>query len=153
MFLFLNGLKALEKGEFKRILDEVAVIINSASYERVLYALNIASVSAALGKKTYVLFTYGALIRLIKGRTDEIGEETEAWIRESIKAGLKKGSISKISEALKDLKKFGGKLYACVSAMAFHNVTKDELIEEVDEVIGIAAFLETIKEASITFYI
>ncbi len=37
--------------------------------------------------------------------------------------------------------------------MAFHNVTKNELIDEVDEVIGIAAFLETLKNASITLYV
>ncbi len=32
-------------------MSEVAIIINSASYDKVSYALNIASVSAALGKK------------------------------------------------------------------------------------------------------
>jgi peroxiredoxin family protein len=52
------------------------------------------------------------------------------------------------------LKRFGGKIYACPAAMAFHSVTKDELIDEVDKVCGIATFLEeSAGDASLTLYI
>lgn len=135
-------------------MEKVALIINSASYDRVEHALTIATMSATLGKETHVLFTHSGLIRLKKGFTDKIGEETEAWKREAIKAGIKKGSMRKISELLTELKRFGGKIYACPAAMAFHSVTKDELIEEVDKVCGIATFLEeSAKDASLTLYI
>jgi peroxiredoxin family protein len=133
--------------------EKVAIIVNSASYDRVAYALTIALVSASMGKEVHVLFTYNAINRLRKGNVDQVGEETDKSIREAIKTGLKKGSIGKISDILRDLKRFGGKVYACVAAMAFHNLTKDELIENVDHVIGIAAFLEIVEGASITLYI
>ena len=133
--------------------EKVALIINSASYDRVSYALTIAGMSAALGKEVHVLFTYGALCRLIKGRTDEVGDETDPWIREVVKVRLRKGSIQKVSEMLENLKKFGGKIHACVAAMAFHNVTRDELVGEVDQVTGIAAFLEVTKGASMMLYV
>ena len=133
--------------------EKVALIINSASYDRVTYALMIAGMSAALGKEVHVLFTYRALCRLIKGRTDEVGDETDPWIKEAVRVGLSKGSIQKISETLENLKKFGGKIHACVAAMAFHNVTKDELIDEVDQVTGIVTFLEVTKGASMMLYV
>jgi len=38
----------------------------SASYNRVAHALTIALTSIALGKEVHVLFTYGALIRLVR---------------------------------------------------------------------------------------
>ncbi|WP_309493682.1 DsrE/DsrF/DrsH-like family protein [Candidatus Hecatella orcuttiae] len=133
--------------------EKVALIVNSASYDRVSYALTIAVMSAALGREVLVLFTYGALRRLKKGSTDEVGGETEVTVRETVKQGLQKGSLQKISALLKDLKRFGGKVYACVSAMAFHNLTREELIEEVDQVSGIAAFLEAAKDASIMLYV
>jgi peroxiredoxin family protein len=133
--------------------EKVAIIINSASYDRVAYALSIASTSAALGKEVHVLFTYGAINRLVKGKADEIGDETSAWIRKTIVEGSKKGSIPKISEMLNNLNKFGGKVYACVAGMALHNIVKDELTEQVEEVTGIAAFLEKVEGASTMLYV
>jgi len=132
---------------------KVAIIINSASYDRVAYALTIASTSAAVGKEVHVLFTYGAISRLLKGKADEIGEETDTWIREHVTLGSLTGAIPKISELLSNLKRFGGKVYTCVSAMALHNIMKNELTEEVDEVTSITAFLEKVEGASVMFYV
>ncbi len=133
--------------------EKVALIMNSASYDRVAYGLAIAVALATLGNEVHILFTYGAVTRLVKGRTDRVEEETDAWIRQGVKVGLVAGSIQKISDLLKDLRKFGGKIYACVSAMAFHDIRKDELIDEVDHVTGITAFLGMTKGATTVLYI
>lgn len=133
--------------------EKVAIVINSASYERVEYALTVALSSAAVGKEVYILFTYGAVIRLKRGDTDKVGEETSEWMKEPIRIGLKRGSIQKVSELLKNLKRLGARIYACVAAMALHNLTKDELVEEVDEVTGIASFLESVEEATGIIYV
>ncbi|MEM4298365.1 MAG: DsrE family protein [Nitrososphaerota archaeon] len=132
---------------------KVGLIINSPSYDRVSYGLTIAGMYAALGKEVHVIFTYGAIERLIKGRTDLLGDETDAWIRETVRAGLKKGSVERLSDRLKSLKKLGGRLYACISAMATHSITKDDLIDEVDKVMGIAAFLELVGDSPILLYV
>jgi len=133
--------------------EKVGIIINSASYDRVAYALTIASTSAAVGKEVHVLFTYGAVQRLMKGKANEIGEETGAWIREHVTLGTLTGAIPKISELLNNLIKFGGKVYACVSAMALHNIMKEELVEEVDEVTSITSFLEKLEDTSTLLYV
>ncbi len=135
------------------MVGKVAVIINSASYDRVAYALTIASTTAAVGREAHVLFTYGAILRLVKGKADEVKEETNAWIREAVTLGIVTGAIPKISELLRNLKEFGGKVYACVSAMALHNITETELTEEVDEVTGITTFLDKVEGASSTLYV
>ncbi len=132
---------------------KIAIIINSASYDRVAYALTIASTSAAVGKEVHVLFTYGAILRLKRGKADEIGEETDVWIREHVTLGSLTGAIPKISELINNLNKFGGKVYSCVSAMALHNIMKDDLTEEVNEVTSITAFLEKIEGASMILYV
>lgn len=130
--------------------EKIALVINTASYERVSFGLGIASAAAALGKEVHVLFGYGGLVRLRKGFEDEIGEETEAWIREQIKAGIKKGN-TRISESLKILHKLKGKVYACPAAMALHNLTKEELIDEA-EVRGVVEFLrDDAKDAEIIY--
>lgn len=133
--------------------SKVAVIVNSPSYDRVVYALTLALLNASLGREVHILFTYGAITRLRKKGADQVGEETEAWIRETVRKGVAKGTLPRISELLRDLKRFGGRIYACVSAMALHNLTRDELVEEVDQVTGLMAFLEMVEGAAVTLYI
>jgi len=131
--------------------EKVALIVNSGSFERVSFALTVAAMYAALGREVYTLFTYGALFRLIKGRTDEVGEETSPTLRQKIKEGLEKGTIRSISDGINELKRFGGRIYACVAAMSFYDVIRDELIDEVDGVMGIAAFLEATRGAQLLY--
>lgn len=119
----------------------LAFIINTASYERVAFALAAANAGAALGKKVGLFFGYGGLIRLKKAHIDDVGEETDAWIRGLIKSGLDKGAVGRISDALETLRKLGGIIYACPAAMALHNLIKEELIEEVSEVCSLSEFL------------
>lgn len=136
----------------KKKTRKKAIIINSASYERVAFALNLATASSALGEKVYVLFSYGGILRLRKGREDEIGKETNAWVRKEIFKGKKKNGLPKISEHLKLLRSLGGKIYACPAAMALHNLTKDELTDYVDDVRGLASFLtEEAKDAMLIY--
>jgi len=130
--------------------EKVAIVINTASYERVSFGLGIASSEAALGKEVHVLFGYGGLVRLKKGFEDKVGEETEAWLREQINAGLRKGN-TKISESLKILPELRGRVYACPAAMALHNLTREELIDEA-EVRGVVEFLrDDAKDAEIIY--
>jgi peroxiredoxin family protein len=130
---------------------KVAIIINNSSFDRVSYALTVASTSAAHFKEVHVLFTYGAVLRLIKDRADDIGEETDAWIRKEIKLGLEKGHMKKISEMINYLKGFGGKIYACSAAIAFHKIALNTLVEAVDEIIGISSFLERTDGAAMLY--
>jgi peroxiredoxin family protein len=131
--------------------EKIALVINTASYERVSFGLGIASSEAALGKEVKVLFGYGGLVRLRKGFEDEVGEETEAWLREALKTGIMKGN-TRISESLKILHKLKGKVYACPAAMALHNLTKEELIDEA-EVRGVVEFLRDDAKGATIIYV
>jgi peroxiredoxin family protein len=130
--------------------SKVSIILNTAAYDRVSYALSIANVSAANLKDVAVLFTYGAVLRLREDEADEIGEETAAWIRPSVQAGVEHGTIPRISEMLDFAKGFGVTLYACSAAVAFHHLDPDAL-PLVDEVIGIARFLEEAEGGPILY--
>lgn len=130
---------------------KIALIVNAASYDRVVYALTVAAMSAARFNEVSLLFTYGAVLRLKQGQSDNVGAETPQWIREDVISGIEKGSMKPISEMIALLKGFGGKLYACSAALVFHNLTRDELLEDVDDVIGIATFLEYVEGATVLY--
>ena len=129
----------------------LALIINNAAYDRVAYALSIAAVSAAQFTHVHVLFTYGAIIRLTKDQTDNIGNETESWLRPQLQKGREAKAIPLISEVISHLKGFGGKIYACTAAMALHEITSEDLISEVDETLGIASFLQRTGSADVVY--
>ncbi len=132
---------------------KVAIILHSGSYDRVSYAISIASTALALGMDAHMLFTYGGLKRLAKNHIDNLGEETSEDIRQIVARGLALGHIESISTLLKDAKRMGLKVYACVAAMAALNIARGELVDEVDRSIGLATFLELARDASITLYI
>ena len=132
--------------------DKVTMIIISGEYQRVSYAISIAKVAAALDMEVHMLFTYKGLERLIKGRSDELGNVTDANFLKKIKDALEKDKISKLSEDLVDANKIGVRIYACVTAMSIMNVKDEELIKEVNQVMGLSQFLE-LSRGSITYYV
>lgn len=130
---------------------KLALVLNTASYDRVAFSLSLAIAAAAVGKEVGVLFGYGGLVRLRKGSTDHLGAETDAWARPQIKKGIERGSVGRISESLETLAKLGGKIYACPAAMALHNISKAELIDEADSVCSVAEFLNRYSDRGTTF--
>ena len=54
---------------------------------------------------------------------------------------------------MNDLKGFGGKIYACSTAIPFHNIEINDLGETVDEVTGKLSFLERTEDAIMHIHI
>lgn len=131
----------------------IAIILHSGSYDRVSYALSIATVGLAIGMEAHILLTYGGLRRFVKGHLEDIEEETDSQLRGFISKGLASGGIQSIEHQLEDARKLGLKLYACANAMASLNIARNELMEEVDEVIGLVTFMKFARAATINWYI
>jgi peroxiredoxin family protein len=98
-----------------------------------------------------ILFTYGALKRLIKGRTDRLFDDLD--IDQDVRAGVEAGRIKPISEVLKDAKESGLQVYACSAAMAAYGVRQEDLIEEVDGVASLFTVIDQAREGAVTLYI
>ena len=131
----------------------VSIILHSGAYDRASYALSIAVVALASGMEVNMLLTFEGLRRFTKGRLLEIGEGTSTILRESIERGLHSGGIQSLQEQLDGAKKLGLKIYACPNAMAVLNIGVDELLPEVDSIMGLAAFLPIASAADINWYI
>lgn len=131
------------------------IFLHSGSYDRVFQAMSIANVVLATGGEVHIFFSYGALRRLVKGRTDDAVVEGEpAFFREEIEKNLARGTIEPISEMIAMAKRFGRfRIYACTGSMATLNIARDELIEAVDQSMGLVSFLQLVKEADQALYI
>jgi peroxiredoxin family protein len=130
----------------------LCIFLHSGSYDRVYQAISITNVALAMGGEVHIFFSYGALKRLVKGRTDEL--QAEEPFRAEMEKNIKRGTIDSISEMLTTAKRFGRvKLYACTASMAVLNIARDELVDLVDCSMGLVSFLELVKGAQHALYI
>ncbi len=139
--------------ETGRETQRAAIILHGQGYDRVSYALSLASVALAMGMEVHLLATWGGLLRFRRGRLEDLGEETGAESREGLRRGLATGGIRPLGAQLAEAKTLGLRLYACPSAMANLNIARNELAPEVDQVMGLASFLELARGAAMHWYI
>ncbi|MBI5096105.1 MAG: DsrE/DsrF/DrsH-like family protein [Nitrospirae bacterium] len=133
--------------------ERVTIILHSGSFDRVSYALSLAGVSLAMEMEVHMLLTYGGLGRFVKGHLEDLGEETDTEIKHLIARGLASGGIQSLSYQLSNARELGLKLYACANAMGNMNIIRQDLMEAVDEVMGLATFLAIARTANINWYI
>ncbi len=137
----------MDKGK-KRL----AIIFHSGSFDRLYNGLTIALTALSIGRNVKLLFTYWSLEYLRRDNSSMIYLNNEAKKYKSIiEKNMEKGHIETIPELFTLTKKLEGKIYVCVSSMALLKITRDELIDEVDESIGIPKFLMDTEEDQLLF--
>lgn len=133
--------------------ERATIILHSGSYDRVSYALSLANIALASEMEVHILLTYGGLRRFTRGHVEDLGEETSPQFRDVVARRLRSKGIESISGLLANARTLGLRLYACPNAMAALNIAHSELAPEVDEVMGLAAFLSFARGASANWYI
>lgn len=131
---------------------ELAIIFHSGSFDRVYHGFSIALSALALGRDVKFFFTYWTLEYLkIKGpATFNLDKEGEAHTH-ILEDNIRKGHMHRISEIITEAKVMGAKLYVCTSSMGLLNISRDELIDQVDMSMGITTFLTETSNAQILF--
>lgn len=129
-----------------------AIIIHSSGFDRVSYALDIANVALFTGTDMETLFTWGGLNRLVKGQMDE-PKASEEELQEHIKWGLERGGMESLFSRYENARKLGLNIYACSGAMSVLAISRDDLIDDIDGVTGLATFISKSIDADLSFYI
>ena len=69
------------------------------------------------------------------------------------KNGIASRGVTPIETKLVEAKNMGLKLHACPNAMLNMNITREDLVEEVDDLMGLVAFVSLARTAKINWYI
>ncbi len=133
--------------------ERLTIILHSGSYDRAAYALTIALVALNSNIEVHMLLTFEGLKRFTRGHLTSIGNETSTAIKADIMRGLEYGIIPTLDNQLTDAKKLGLKLYACPNAIASLNIPQGDLLPEIDNVMGLTAFLNLVRGAVANWYI
>jgi len=120
-----------------------AFIIKDGHFENILYALNFASIMAVTKKKVRILFVGWAASKLIKGNLEKIDLPSSLFDQKnSFIEQLKKHKSHNLEELLKLVKSSGDvKIFVCTLAASIWNVNKENMIPEVDGIIGSPNFI------------
>ncbi len=132
--------------------ERMTIILHSGAYDRVSNALSLAAIGLSMGMEAYILLTYEAVDRFVKGHFEDI-KGTEPGLYKKMHDGIETGKFHNIEEKLATARELGLKLYACNTAMATMGVEKKDMVEEVDDIMGLTAFIQLAKEATINWYI
>ena len=154
--------------------DGVTIIVCSGDMDKAIAAFNIAIGAAALGKETNMFFTFWGLKVIQKGNltgTSFFGKMIGIMNRGGItRIGpsrfnfwgigrwmfnqmMKAHKITPMAELLQTAIDMGVKLLPCQMTMEVMEIKKEDLIDEVGPVCGVAAMLEMASRSKATLFI
>lgn len=134
---------------------KLAIIVHSGTLDRLYCAFTLGSTATAMDMETHLYFTFWGLNMLVKGALEKAGlPATYKHMEEQLKKRLGEMKYPTPYELLKRMKASGLlKVYACSPTMEMFGIKKEDLIPEVDEIAGAAAFLDIASDADITLLI
>lgn len=154
--------------------EKISIVCFSGDFDKVLAAFTIATGAAATGRAVDIFFTFWGLNVLKKkqGRSF-VGTGFLARVFNFLMGGekklplsrlnfggispklmgsmMKKKNVASLRELIEAAKALGVRLIPCEMAMVVLGLDKEDLIDEVEETIGVATFLDESKHAKIIF--
>ena len=132
-----------------------AYVVHSGTLDKLYPVFMLASTGGAMDAEVHLFFTFWGLDAVKKGGLDKAKLPGIM----SVGTGMMKGKIKKVGvpslpELLKMCRDTGNvKIYACSTTMAMMDVKKEELIDEVDDIVGAATFLDLAMDADVQMFI
>ncbi len=130
----------------------LTIILHSGSYDRVTNALSLAIVCLSMGMEAHILLTYQGLKRFRKGHLeDQDGTDPEMLLQ--MQRDIASGKFHSIGYKLEAALEMGLKVYACTTAMATCELVEGDLVEGVDQIMGLTTFMNLVRDATVNWYI
>jgi peroxiredoxin family protein len=140
--------------EAEHTLAKMAIVLGSDHLDKVFAAFQLANTAAASDIETVIYFTIWGVNVIKKGEAEKLSLSRDySRYQERLKKGMEETKSPSISKMITDAKELGIKFLACETWMALLGVKKEDLIDEVDDVVGYPTFTLIAKDANLTFFI
>lgn len=131
---------------------DIALIISRGDYPTFYEATSLATAYGALGKQVHILLAWGALSRVVRGTMDDFEVDPSEGYDEDTHKALREqaaeGRLPSQSGLLRDLREMGlVKIYACSGSTAHLGFPREQVMELVDDIVGITAFISDMEQA------
>lgn len=156
-------------------LKKVCIICSKGTLDWAYPPLMIATAAAGMGAEVHLFFTFYGMNLVLKGGAEKLqvspvgnpampmpvpmptlvtalpGMTPMATMM--MKKQIKDGGVASIPELMKLAKEMGVHFHACEPTLAIFKLGKDALIPEVEDLLGVAGFLELAADADMTLFI
>jgi peroxiredoxin family protein len=134
---------------------KMAIIVHSGSLDKLYPVFMLSSTGAAMDVETHLFFTFWGLNALKKGGLESAGLPGLMTIDTGMmKEKIKNAKVPSLTDLLKMCRQMGNvKIYACSTTMEMMGVKKEELIPEVDDIVGAASFLSIALDSDVQLFI
>jgi len=157
------------KEQLKR--NKLVIICSKGSLDMAYPPLMLATTAAAMGMQVDLYFTFWGMNMITKKTIDSlkippVGNPAlpmpnilgmlpgmSSMVTSMMKKNMKKIKMPSIREMIATAKEGGVKFHACSPSMNMMGLQKEDLISEVDDIIGAATYLELASEDAITLFI
>jgi peroxiredoxin family protein len=132
-----------------------AYVVHSGSLDKLYPVFMLASTGGAMDAEVHLFFTFWGLDAVKKGGL----EKAKLPGIMSVGTGMMKNKIKSVGvPSLPELLAMcreteNVKIYACSTTMEMMDVKKEQLIDEVDEIVGAATFLDIAMDADVQMFI
>jgi peroxiredoxin family protein len=156
--------------------DRVTIVVLSGDMDRVMAALIIATGAAAMGMPVTMFFTFWGLnairrrgaatlakdwLRRMFGWLNKGGAETlplskfHFWGLGTgmMKRVMRENRMPGVPELIEMARDLGVKFIACTTTMGLMGISKDTLIDGVDQLAGVTTYLAEAKQGSVNLFI
>ena len=124
-------------------MKSLAVIVSGGSTNNLIQVLTLLMAAVHSEMKVRVLFRDEAVFRLTPAAINTL-ELSSAYTSDAagVAQRMKKLDLTDVRKLCRDIKQSGDvRYYVCSSSLAISGLKKEQLIEEIDEVRGLPAFL------------
>lgn len=156
--------------------DKVTIVVLSGDMDRVMAAFIIATGAAAMGMQVTMFFTFWGLnvirkkgtpsrakdwLRRMFGLLNRGGAETLPLSRfhfgglgtSMMKRVMREHRMPGIPELMETARDLGVRFIACTTTMGLMGITKDTLVDGVDQLAGVTTYLAEAKEGAVNLFI
>jgi len=152
--------------------NKLVIICSKGSLDMAYPPLMLATTGAAMGMEVHLYFTFWGINMISKKTIDSlkispVGNPAlpmpnilgmlpgmTSMLTSMMQGKMKKIKMPTIREMIKTAKDSGVKFHACSPTLKMMGITRDDLIPEVDDIIGAATYLELASdEDAITLFV
>ncbi len=132
-----------------------AYVVHSGSLDKLYPVFMLASTGGAMDAEVHLFFTFWGLDAVKKGGLDKAGLPGIMTLGTGMMKGkIKNVGVPSLVELLEMCRETENvKIYACSTTMAMMDVKEEDLIPEVDEIVGAATFLDIAMDADVQMFI
>lgn len=151
--------------------NKLVIICSKGSLDMAYPPLMLATTAAAMGMEVHLYFTFWGMNMITKKtvaslKISPVGNPAlpmpnilgmmpgmSSLVTSMIKKKMQKMRMSSILEMIATAKESGVKFHACSPSMDMMGLRKEDLIPEVDDIIGATTYLDLASEDAITLFV